>query len=333
MKSFFNAVKIAALYIGAFVGAGFAGGKEIKLYFGSSDVFTIALSSIVSGLFCFLFLLTGSKGRFPEKIEKVLSYVFALSGVVTSGIMLAGLNELTGSAFSAIATALLCLVCASFKDGVKNLCVVVVPLMTATLIFVAKKVDGSIIGSFLPLNAVAYSAMNMFFEFGLMREEGRNSTVKEDALAGVLVAAVSFVLIALMRYTVANAFSSLPFFEAASSVGGGTIASVTLFAAVASTVAGCFSLCEKPLSFLPRGIRESIVAITSLCIATCDFEDAVDRVYPVISVAGICLTVAAFLSVVIPKSKYLIKIKVKRKIGEKKEKNRVLTRKKYNSII
>ena len=313
------------MYIGAFVGAGFAGGKEIKLYFGSSDVLTLLVSSVASGALCFLFLAVGGKGRIPPILDNTLSFVFAISGIVVSGIMLAGLNELTGSALSSLLTALLCLGCLFIKDGVGKLCVVAVPLIIVVLVVVSIKTEGGISGTFTPINAFAYAGMNMFFEFGLMREEGKRLTFKDDFFVSVLVSVITFVLLFAMRYVVENAASSLPFFEAASAVGAGFYASLTMFMAVASTVAGCFSLSKISSSLLPSGIGELILVTVSLTIATFDFEKMVETVYPVVSVLGLILSLFAVVSL-LPfqkiNTKYLRIFNNNRKNGIKKKKIR-----------
>ena len=296
MRKTIEILKVAFLYVGAMVGAGFAGGKEIKLYFGEANVFTLILSSLFLGGFCALFLAVGSVGRVNVKMEKVLNATFALGSVVCAGVMLAALTELTETGFSALAVCVVCAVALFFKEGAKKFCFFAVPFIIVTLALVYFACDGRVSGEFLPLNALAYATMNLFFEFALMKEQGKYLKIKECFLVGVVVAVVSFVLLYAMRYCVAYNDSSLPFTEVAASEGYGFFATVTVFLAVASTVVGCFSVSANSLPYIPKSAAVLCVCACALSIASYDFQILIKYVYPSISVLGfavICFAVSS----------------------------------------
>lgn len=297
--------KIAFLYLGAMVGAGFASGNEVKLYFGSTDFLTIVLSSSLSGLGCFLFLYLGKTVKFGRKTRRVLSFVFAVCGMISSGIMLSGLNELVGSGSAAIVTALICIVVVSlFSDGAAKYCFYAVPLILIILLVVFANVPhGRIDGSFSFYSALSYAAMNVFYEFGLMYENGGALSVKEAAFVGGVVSMVTLLLLSVMRILTVNVDSSLPFVEKALSCGFEISSYVMMFLAVSSTVVGCFSLAEKYFySIFPKSISALIVSGITLTVSTFGFSETVNKVYPIIGILGMSLI--AYSIALLIKEKY-----------------------------
>ena len=46
MRSFFRALRVAALFVGSVVGAGFATGQEVQLFFGGDGVTSLFVASL-----------------------------------------------------------------------------------------------------------------------------------------------------------------------------------------------------------------------------------------------------------------------------------------------
>ena len=59
MRDFFYAFKSSCLFVGTVIGAGFATGEEIKLYFGGTDMGSVCLSALFFGVFSALFMIFG----------------------------------------------------------------------------------------------------------------------------------------------------------------------------------------------------------------------------------------------------------------------------------
>ena len=302
-------VRIAFLYVGAFVGAGFASGSEIQLYFGNANLLTLLLSALLTGGFCTLFLCLGSlRVRVCGALHFALDTLFAVSGVIVAGVMLSSLTELTGTPYAAVGLALLCAISLLFGEkGVKTFCSLAVPLIAFSLFLVAIRAKGSVTGSFQGGQAVKYAAMNVFFEFGLMLREGKNISLKWCLLTGICVVVITFLLLLPMRSVIGDVQQTLPFVSRSASLGFGWLSVITMFAAVGSTVAGCFSLGTEPLRKLfPQSVCTLMVATVALSIAAGDFTRLIGKVYPVFSAFGIvlsCISFSVFFAVILGKKR------------------------------
>ena len=93
-----SALKVAFLFIGTSIGAGFSTGREIALFFGDTSPWCVALSSVFIALICAVFLLAGKYDLIPNNIVVKVATFFA--GAVSLVSMLAGsekiLSDLTG---------------------------------------------------------------------------------------------------------------------------------------------------------------------------------------------------------------------------------------------
>jgi|GEM_PF-4737025 len=308
MRKTLEIFKVAFLYVGSLVGAGFASGNEIRLYFGGSDIFSVLLSALFCGGTCCLFLAVGKNVTFG-KIKKVLDLVFAVVSIISAGVMLASLNELSG-AIPTIIISLTCIVIVYVtSNGAKKFCLFAVPVIMflITLVFFNRD-NYSFAGKFTPVSSITYATMNLFFEFGLMYEQGKNLSSKQSIFVGLIVFLSTFILLFVMRCIIDGADSSLPFVQSAVRLGLGFTATVTMYLAISSTLVGCFTLAKNYFSFMPSSVAGACIACLSLTLATINFDKMVSTVYPIISFLGILLVMLSMLFITIY---YLKKYKVK----------------------
>jgi len=81
MMSIGKCLKTASVFIGTLIGAGFATGREILLFFGKCSPVVPILSSIICGAFCIMFLVAGHKGLnvIPTKGGKIMLGAFFIA--------------------------------------------------------------------------------------------------------------------------------------------------------------------------------------------------------------------------------------------------------------
>lgn len=297
MKKIFKALKVAFVYIGTMVGAGFATGQEIQLYFLSTDILTLVVSSIFTGLFCVLMLVSGQKQIFNEKAKKIINGIFALSGIITVGIMLSGIKEIVKSPYILLLSLFVCMVVAVFGNrAMKAFNVICVPLIIIAVFVTAIVNNGKIVGSFKIFNGLGYSAMNVFFESALMYREGENMTKSEISLAGVFVSILIFTLIFCMRKACAPIVGVMPYIEASRSNGLGWVALIVVILAIYSTIVNCLEVTfDYAKKHFEKTLVYTFVFIASLFISVFPFDLLIAKIYPIFSYLGIILNIFTFV--------------------------------------
>lgn len=93
-----------ATFIGALIGAGFASGREIALYFANTSIITPLLAGVFLGYFCYFFLELGRiyKGdisQFLGKGSKVFDIIVRLCCLITTCAMIAASEEVVFNLF------------------------------------------------------------------------------------------------------------------------------------------------------------------------------------------------------------------------------------------
>jgi len=299
MKSFLSAARVAALFVGSVVGAGFATGQEISLFFGGGSSLGPVIAAIFMGAMCFVFMEVGlPAGR------RVFDVIVAAASFVVYGAMIAAAEEvlrdfftLRGlSLFLALGSAALTLRGAE-KMGWLNL--VAVPLMIAVVITVGLRAGASHGGGARLLAPFAYGAMNMLFSGALMASEGAKLTRRERLTASLLATVMILALLLFMYRAVAGMpRGSMPFLAAAESHGMGVLVPVTLLLAIITTMTSCNYLVTRELSL---HLSDPILSVclppfAGVLFAEWGFASIVNALYPVVSVLGIVVTAIAFLS-------------------------------------
>ncbi len=298
MKEFLNAFKVAALFIGTVIGAGFATGRELSLFFAGSGVITVALSAALMGGFCFVFLFLGSKGaKTPSVIKKAINFIIAISAFFVYAAMLSAAEELVRGYFGLpLASVILGILSAMFCrsiEALKKVNALLIPLLIAAVVLIAVKAPASnIAGSFRPFHAVGYCTMNMLFASALIRESGKNMRVKYMALSGAITAVGMFLLMFVMLGVILpyKAFS-MPFLLLACAAGLGSIGVAVILIAIFTTIIGCNKLIAEELNLIIKNRFISLAAVLGLgmLLSLAGFMRIVNNVYPLISALGIAI--------------------------------------------
>ena len=91
--------KLVFLFVGVVIGAGFATGSEIVLYFKNSGYISVVISGIIMGLLSIAFCYFGklqSKYKIMKNLTKIVVF---LSSIITYCIMISGTSELIYNQF------------------------------------------------------------------------------------------------------------------------------------------------------------------------------------------------------------------------------------------
>ena len=315
MKSGLRAARTAALFVGSVVGAGFATGQEIALFFGGDGVVSLVVASLFMAVCAFAFLDMGARRVIadPRLLLATDTLLSASSFAVYAAMIAAAeevLRELTGMAGLSIFFAVgVSLVAGKSISWVSRLNLLAVPLMVGIIALVGSRCVGGESVDFHPVRALAYGGMNLLFSGALMMKEGEGLSLRERIAAAVITGALLFPMMLFMwRCVAGGSGADMPFLSVSSDMGYGTLASLALLLAILTTMASTLYLAADRLSTLTgdRLLSLSLLTLGGILLSTLGFAPIVRAVYPVVSALGLVTTLSSlfFLSSVLWRKKF-----------------------------
>lgn len=236
--------KLVFLFVGVVIGAGFATGSEIVLYFKNSGYISVVLASLIMGILSIIFCYFGrikSKSNFLKNLMKIVVF---LSSIVTYCVMISGVGELIytqyGIKYFGVFTAFIVAILMLYDMRIiKLLNLVIVPMIIVIMIVLLAKSGGEIYSGFNISSSIKYAGMNMLLGGYFMQEEGDQLTHKQIFGAGVLVFMTMALLMSICYVISMNACgASMPVFEVARNNGLGVLASIVVYLAIFTTLIG-----------------------------------------------------------------------------------------------
>ncbi|HCJ01427.1 MAG TPA: hypothetical protein DHV31_00890 [Clostridiales bacterium] len=296
----FRGVRVAALFVGSVVGAGFATGQEVQFFFGGGSVVNLLTASLFMALASYAFLDMGGK-RIPcdKRLSLAADTVVTASSFAVYSAMIAAaegvLFSLTGVAgFSSILAVLVMLFAGKNTAWLSSLNLIAVPLMAAVIVVVGVRVGGGQSGGALhPIRSLAYGGMNLLFSGALMMKEGATLTRSEKVIAAFFSGVLLFLMLLFMWRSVSmGPNTAMPFLSVASRGGLGTFASVALLLAILTTMASCGYLVSDRLSLLSsdRAFAAPLVTLAGILVSSIGFAPLVRTAYPIVSYLGLAVT-------------------------------------------
>ena len=312
-----RAAKVCFLYIGTVIGAGFASGKEIALFFGETSPFCTALAALFMAVPEALFLSAGKRGLMPSGTTvKTGVFIAAFSSVAA---MLAGcelaLRDLTGAAgLGALAAIAAGVLVTMGPEKMKLANSLLIPLLIALLAAIYLKLGSPVAGgTFSLLKPVHYAGLDVLIGGMIVSREGKKLSGKEIvltcAMSALFLGVVLFVLQNIVLFDKTNA--SMPVLVVAESVGLKFAAGVLVVIAVFTTLVSSLDILTDgtvealAALALPRGkhprraaawLAEHRSAVVFLCLAALypvsffGFENIVTSLYPFVGVCGVVMT-------------------------------------------
>jgi Uncharacterized membrane protein len=143
-----NGMKYAAVFVGTVIGAGFATGREIALYFKGANAQTAAAAGIMLGLLCGFFMLAGERigdGGFTAYLfgqrKRIFDIAVFVCAFITFAAMCAGaesiFRKIYGIGWLGLVTALISTLAAILGiKQIKSLNLVLVPIILAFVVLI-----------------------------------------------------------------------------------------------------------------------------------------------------------------------------------------------------
>ncbi len=285
-----KSISVTFGFIGTVIGAGFASGKEILLYFSGASVFTPFLAGAILGLLAFLFCEMGRTGdaySYFGKARTVFVLLVKAANLAVFCTTIAACEEVIfalfgfhgGAILTVLATLLTLFTDKRLMGAVSFVCVTSILVMLFIVFF---KSDATLPrGSFSPLSALTYAGMNMLTGGFFIAASVKNFTRKNSLIVAALSGVVLSVLLLIVYMLCAEQNAIFPLISAAENAGLETVGLVILYIAMFTTCNGtCYVVAENSIE------KALLIATLSLVVSCFGFEKLIGALYPVIGAVG-----------------------------------------------
>lgn len=303
----FKCLQISFIYIGAIIGAGFATGREVMLYFGDSGVASGIVAGLLMGALCALFLCAAksyrrmkySKYKAVALLYGVIKSILWLCTLVSFVCMVSGCEEIIENCYgiknAGLWTGVFVSVLGVCEMSVmRKLNAVIVPMIMTLLFVLSSQRDFALYGGFSAFDVLGYCGMNIMMGGYIIAEQEEDFSFKQIAFIGAVTAVFFAISIALV-YSVSVDFKnfSMPIFEFSKLHYMKSVSGLIIYLAIFSTLIGCAKLiCHENSSVrIPRCFSVATLCVFTLLSLKFDFSTLVAYCYPIIGYAGIGYTV------------------------------------------
>lgn len=320
---------LTCLILASVIGAGFASGKEIEVFFTKYKMcgYIGILLAFLLFIFVFkLFLLFGNLYR-PKnffdaikmlfgKAYKFVSIIVLICYFIVLAGMFAGMYEVFLYVFNITISnvmVLIFLVLVALQNG-KGMGVVnkvnnfFIPIIMCVLVVVAiltiktnTSLTGNLLTSLSGLNsAVNYVGINILLAGSMLICEGKNYTKNNIKSASFLSAFVLFLIILLFNIALSNnSFtSSMPMVKLSFSINYyvGLLTLICVLFAIYSSISSMAFVVSKSVFKTINGFKANAgVCLISYIISLFGFNKIVEFLYPIIGVVGIIFSVVLYV--------------------------------------
>ena len=308
MKDFLFSAKTSFVFVGTVIGAGFATGEEIKLYFQNYGLTTVIFSALVFSLLFALFLLVGRFSRRETagvfgKVIKIVRVGVVLISICAMG---AGSEEILYSLFGVRGGGVITLLVSYMLIkkggcwlGLINFIAVPMIVVLVFAIFIRADTGAVISNKFGFLSAIGYACMNIFCG-GMTLKDGKIMSTRQILSSTVMTFMMLATLMVCIRLSIGNGATSMPMISVANSVGIKKIAEIVVYLAIFTTMLGNLSVVlDDVKSFLKFDVLSIVFFLVVVIFGVLiDFSDVVCYGYPIISFFGVVYTVYAVVLLV-----------------------------------
>ena len=304
-------LQISFIYIGAIIGAGFATGREVMLYFGDSGILSGVVAGLLMGALCGLFLLSAkSYRRLKHSRRKSVRALFAviksmlwLCTLVSFICMVSGCEEIITSAYGIKNVGLWTGIFVSAlgvceMSVMRKLNAVIVPMIMVLLLILSARSNFFVDAGFAPSKVLGYCGMNIMMGGYIIAEQEESFSGKQ-ILFITCVTAIFFAISIALVYSVSSEFKnfSMPIFEFSKQHNMKSVSGLIIYLAIFSTLIGCAKLiCQENAEVKISGtFSAGMLIVFTLLALKFDFATLVDYCYPIIGYVGIGYTAFTIL--------------------------------------
>lgn len=294
-----RSIAVSFGFAGTVIGAGFASGKEVMLYFSETGVASPLLSALFLGVlayfFCEIGRNTGGDGyALFGKGKKIVSFfvktVSALIFCTTVAASEEAFFSLFGVHGGSVVTVFLSLLTLyankKISTAVSVLSVLAIVVLLGALFFRSETYIPR--GKFSPFSSFLYAGMNMLTGGFFICEKSGDLTRKDSATTAITsFFLLSILLLAVFMLSKTSPNAIFPMMSAAEKAGFGAVGPIILYLAMYTTCNGTLTVAVGKKLFLAL-----IVCSLSLLVSCIGFEKLIKTIYPMIGTAGCGVCIA-----------------------------------------
>ena len=294
----FSILKTVFLFVGAVIGAGFATGSEVMLYFGDSNILSVVIGGVLIGMFAVVFALFGKIANRYKWLDKALKAAVFISSLITFCVMVAASDEVVRLSynikyFGAITGVVVAFIMLFDMRIIKLLNSIIVPFILLLFVVMASKTGASSGGGFHPSNSLLYACMNMLLGGYMMTCEGKDYSKNQILIIGTIISVIMSGLLLLCYFISSEGVGfSMPLFEVARRIGLGQCAGVIIYLAIFTTLIGSGRVMADIMCDLGQSstMFSIVLALVSVLVYSANFKASVSLLYPPIGWVGAVFT-------------------------------------------
>lgn len=307
-----NNASVIFLILGSIIGAGFATGKEIYVFYANYGVVGLFGATISIFLFYYIILKYLTIKKLPNtKSIKVLDFVVVLCMLIVASALFGAANEfkilkitLSYSIIGLFVLIITILVLLSGLNGFSKFSTIFVPVMI--FVFVVTNICGIVVnipqGITNPFNnnvlvamfkCVSYVGINTMLSSKLIIDAGGNVTKPKFVSLCVSLLLCIIIIISTICLIYFNGTNdvSMPLVEVAYSINGvvGNMYLIVLFISIITSLMGVLYAISKFINVYIKNKTVSIIlsVLISYVISFSGFSSLINYCYPIIGVVGI----------------------------------------------
>lgn len=293
-------LKISSTFTAALVGAGFASGQEIALFFGGKSIISLILAAGLIAFFCYIFLELGriTKGDIFSGLSNNFSlcftYLIKLINLILLAVMVAGSEYILASSLGIrgggmLSLLLACILVFRGMENIKLLNTLVVPIMIILIFAILLRAGGKVYikGKIDIPNALAYAGMNIIsggYLISLMAKD----IYKEQCYKISFFCFVQILIMLTLVYAAVNLAQAeiMPILVQAYKHNLGLIGVAAIFLALFTSMVSALASCS-----LSKTRQPLIYAGLGFLISLFGFHNLVNTTYIPIGAVGFAVTV------------------------------------------
>ncbi|MFI3229776.1 MAG: hypothetical protein R3Y23_06440 [Bacillota bacterium] len=290
-------IKCAFIFVGTLIGAGFASGKEILIFFEGQTIFAPILSCIISALAAMAFYVVGiSHKNLLKTLFKrsyfVVNALIILTNFIIFATMIAAANTVSidtnyGENLG-ILLALIALAVVVKQSSLGVLNTIIVPLIVTmiwVLMFCTKSTTGGV--EFNITNPILYATFNLLSAGLILAKQPYNNKNTSVWGIGLWIAIILLALVIPIYYMVQLVPNAdMPLQAIAASHNLTTIGNIIILLAILTTATSSLQLCvDKNIHLAP------CVTALAMLVSAVGFNTLTNSFYPLIGILGCIITV------------------------------------------
>ena len=299
--------KLSLAFVGTFIGAGFATGREICSFFANSSIFTTIIAGLLCGAFGYVFMEIGRKTRgeifkiMPNSLSIALSAMTKLISLVVLTSMIASTTQIIEENFNVLGMGFLVgliglVISSTGTKWVAKINAIIVPFVTVFVIILFIMAQNfNLSGDFNLSYPFLYAGMNVLASGIISSKLSRDLAKKEVVCASIFSGIILAVLLTIVLLATRNVSSAdMPIITLATVFKLRSLSTIIVFVAIFTTLTSTMNIVSD---------GKIVHGIVALLVATVfsffGFSRIVSYAYPVVGLASIVVLLALVLALFI----------------------------------